>query len=260
MDIVKQLETFRSQMSARERETTDRILSNLKPLANDSAKEAAETYKTSTATLVRLAKRIGLSGYSELSFQTKQFIDKNVHRKENVKQDNKLIDITKGFNEAITNIATKDNSDKLETLIEKIHDSERTFVIGFGYTGLVADYLKYMFLSFGKALNCFDSMAMVKHIYQVLQPGDVVIVFSVSGSVKQYKELYAKCKKVNAYLVIVTMNSGLDVLKQAKLSFVLPTVSVINNNFKVQSVDSQPVFWVFASALTWLYQDNYLVE
>ena len=72
--------------------------------------------------------------------------------------------------------------------------------------------------------------------------------------------MYTKCKKIDAYLVIVTMNSGLDVLKQAKLSFVLPTVSVINNNFKVQSVDSQPVFWVFASALTRLYQDKYLTE
>lgn len=260
MDIVKQLETFRSQMSAREKETTDRILNNLKPLANDSAKEAAETYKTSTATLVRLAKRIGLSGYSELSFQTKQFIDKNAHRKETTIQDNQLVDITKGFNEAITNIATKDNSDKLEQLAEKIHNSERTFVIGFGYTGLVADYLKYMFLSFGKSLNSFDNMIMVKHVYQVLQPGDLVIVFSVSGSVKQYKELFAKCKKINAYLVIVTMNSGLEVLNQAKLSFVLPTVSIINSNFKVQSVDSQPVFWVFASALMRLYQDKYLAK
>lgn len=257
MNIVKQLETFRSQMSSREKETTDRILDNLLPLANDSAKEAAKTYKTSTTTLVRLAKRIGLSGYSELSFQTKQFINRASDEDNCNNPDNELKNITDGFNKAVKEIASGDNNDNLKKLAKKIHESQRTFVIGFGYTGLVADYLKYMFLSLGKSLNCFDDVTMVKYVYRVLQSDDLVIIFSASGSIEQYGELYKRCKDISVNLVIITMNSSLNILKQANLSFVLPPVSVISSQFKVQSVDSQPIFWIFASSLARIYQNMF---
>lgn len=70
-------------------------------------------------------------------------------------------------------------------------------------------------------------------------------------------ENYIKCKNIGVDLVIVTMNSSLNPLEQADIGFVLIPVSVISSQFKVQSVDSQPIFWIFASSLARIYQNMY---
>ncbi|KJY57806.1 MurR/RpiR family transcriptional regulator [Lactobacillus melliventris] len=255
MDIVNQLETFHSKMSTKEREATEKILKNLKPLASSSAKEAAFIYGTSTTTLVRLAKRIGLSGYSEFSFQTKLYLQNNASKEEASDSSNELSKVTNGFCKSISKIPTNSNNEKIIQLAKEIHDAKRTFFIGYGYTGLVTDYLKFMFLTLGKTPIIYDDVSMINHVDQSLKKGDLVIVFSVSGSLKQYKKIYKKCKQENILLTIVTMNPNLNILKDISLNFILPTVSTVNENLQVQSIDPQPIFWIFASALTRIYKN-----
>lgn len=257
MDIVKLLESFYSQMSNKEKQTTNQILNNLEPLAKCSVKDAAKIYKTSAATLVRLAKKIGLSGYSELSFQTKQFIKKKKNVFSIKKNKNNLLKITQSFSEAINDIATDENENNLEKLVNKIYESRSIYIIGFGYTGLVANYLKFMFLSFGKAINCFDDVTMIKHIERIIDTNDLVIIFSASGSKNEYSTIYKKCKEKNISISIVTMNANLKNLKDADYGFVLPTVSLVTNQMKVQAIDSQPVFWIFASCIIQLYKSHF---
>lgn len=256
MDIIKQLESFYSGMTVSEKNITDQILNNLKPLAYDSAKEAATVYQTSPATLVRLAKHIGLSGYSELSFQTKVFLEKD--QKKFIKKDNPndLSYFTNAFNNAISKLNNAELQSNLEKLAKSLQKANRIFAIGIGHSGLAAEYLKYLFMRQKLAINTINDQPQITYLDKIIRSEDLVIVITASGSEKIYQKIYKRCLKKDVVLAIITMNPNTPIFEKADIQCSLPTVSSVNSNYQVLSMDSRSIFFIVISLLQQIYLDQ----
>lgn len=252
MDLTSLLESYYSKMTVKERAVTDKLLENLEPLISLSAKDAANYYQTSPATLVRLAQHVGLSGYSELSIEAKNFFNSRKEKSSTAK-NNAFRSMITSFEEAIKAIDYENNEKNLTYIAKEMTSAKRIFALGVGHTGLAADYLKYLFLRENLIIISANDQPTVGAIDRVIVPGDFVIIFSATGSENIYHKIYKKCQKENIKFALITMNPNTKYFEIADYTCVLPTVSVINNN-SVSSMDSRPLFFVLMSCLESLYK------
>lgn len=250
MNIVELLETFYVQMTKTEKKITKRILSDLAPLSVKSAKDASEYYKTSPATLIRIAKRIGLSGYSEFSFQAKQYINSQQKQTQSIRKDFRLKEDLTAFTNAIDQIKIAKNDQALHDLTKSIRNANRIIAVGTGHTGLAADYLKYLFLEDGITIDIYtESMVNYLNVPNLIKPGDLVIIFSASGSMSSYEFLYKRIIQKDVTGALLTMNSNNPYLDKIDITCVLPNVFSLEDNSKIVTIDSRPMFFILISCL-----------
>jgi DNA-binding MurR/RpiR family transcriptional regulator len=254
MNIIEQIEIHYANMSKSERSAADAVLKESALLAKLPVQQAAKQYHVSVASLVRMAKRIGLSGYSELSFKMKSFLE----QQESAAQDSPqsvspgssyLGSLVLGFTDALQQMNTPTLDSQTSALKNAMHKANRIISVGIGNSGLSADHLKYLFMGKGVLLTSVTSPILIQRLSDIIVRGDLVIIFSVSGSPDTYHKTIQTARKKNADTCLITMNPSASDLANVTYSIVLPLVRQTVSSH----VDPRPLFSVFASCLANYY-------
>lgn len=259
MDIIRQIELYYANMTKSERHAADEIMKNMEPLAKDSAKKAAELYDTSTTTLVRLSKRLGFSGYSELSFQMKIYLKSNIKiQKKEPNQSLRIGELISSFKEAFDSMVTSEIDSQLSQFAEELRQANRVIAVGIGHSGLAAEHLKYLMLSKGIMVDTVTDSVLVNRLPTLIKKNDLVVIFSSSADQDLYGGIFNRASKSDVSLILITMNPNSRALKQADIGILVPTVH--GTDWKTNSIkyiDSRPVFYVLISCLTRVYDDKF---
>lgn len=259
MDIIKQIEMYYANMTKSERHAADVILANMEPLATDSVKNAAQKYKTSPTTLVRLSKRLEFTGYSEFSFQVKNY--SKIH-----KTDSSMINsnaphmspLIQSFINSFSEMINPTIENGVNSLAVAMKNAKRIVAVGIGHSGLAAEHLKYLMLSSGLLVNTVTDEVLVKSTAPMIKNGDLIVIFSASGGKDTYKEIFNKAHEKKAKLALITMNPSAKGLINSSISLVVPTVHSINTSKTgIRYIDSRPVFYVLVSCLVRYYNDAF---
>lgn len=211
-------------------DTDDQIIEyireNEEKVLNQSIQETAEELFTVPNTIVRLSKKLGYKGFSELKFELR----KEIYEKNNsleINFENKDL-----ISENIIKTINVIDSDSIKKAVKKINQAKNIHLLGIG------DSI-YFCEMFTKNLRCVNKSAeffTYRHdmIYNVekCNEKDLYIVISVSGESRDLIEACKIAKDRGAYIISMThlSKNSISKLSDMNLFFWAPKKEINNYN------------------------------
>lgn len=210
MSILITLREYRNLPEA-ENQVRDYLLKNSKEIIDKSIYELAEKTYTSPATIVRLCKKLGLKGFSQLKIQ----IASEIKAFDTIHLD--ILDTTSiAKNDSVKQIIDKITAISLQSIEEtrilldekKLLNSARELMkasvidfYGVGASNTVAFDATYKFMRIGKSVACFQLSD--RQFVQAINSdkNHVGVLFSYSGETREIIEM-AKTLQDNAVTTI----------------------------------------------------------
>ncbi|MEM2933758.1 MAG: 6-phospho-3-hexuloisomerase [Methanocellales archaeon] len=125
--------------------------------------------------------------------------------------------VMKQMIEKLEEAADKINHKQVEKLIEEINRARKIFIMGAGRSGLVGRAFAMRLMHLG-----FNVYVVGETVTPSLEPEDLVIAVSGSGSTKSIAEWAEIAKKMKARLAAITANPDSRIGKIADAAVVLP--------------------------------------
>lgn len=225
------LSLIRSQLPAlndSEMRVANWVLQNPNEIIQLSMAQVAQECGVSDTTVLRFCRNIGFRGYTHLKMMLAQDMarpDQIVHEDVDVNDDPSTI-ARKVF---MTNIQVL--RDTLEVMdmevlaraVDMIQSAKRILIIGVGTSGPIVQDAHNKFFRLG--LNCrayTDSYLQLMEA-ALLEPGDVVIGISQSGSSTDPVMTLEQAKKNGASTIVITGNAQSPITHHADLTFISPS-------------------------------------
>ena len=211
----------------------DVLKDNLQNILSFSASDLSKQYNISQSTITRFCQKIGYDGYNEFKF--------DVFR--SGKQGNSSKD----------DLSTLDAYIKLIEILNQfasdIVNAESIIILGMHKSALPAKLLQYNLFKYGKKAIFLDYGDIVNDFQQLINQGDMVIIYTNRGNVLGSINTTLKdmSKKLSFNLSIITMNDKLSIKKYTNNYIWLP--STINQGFQ-NYLENQVIFFIYTDILT----------
>ena len=236
--MLSQLEEYRKDASAAEKKLIDLLLRNPDQLIGKSIHQLSEMVYASPATIIRLCKKLGCSGYRE--FQQNLVYEmallestRSIFSKKGI-----TFSSTKDIIQNVTqkNVDTLELSKKLvdETVIEAcvnaIEESRMIHFFGIGASLLVAKDFYLKMLRVEKLCSYADDWHLQMLAAKSMGTQDLAIIFSYSGMTEEMIACAEVVKDNGAKVIVITSANDSKLAKQADyVLFVAATESLIRS-------------------------------
>ncbi|KAA0261990.1 SIS domain-containing protein [Hafnia alvei] len=218
-----------------ERIIADYILAHPDKLKQCSSQELAGILNISQSSIVKFAQRLGFKGFTGLKLalieewgqQSKQNAEseQHLHNDINVHDTPSVIaeKLFRAKQQALRMTTDSVNLAQLESVVAEIKAARRVQIMGMGGSSLVAKDLAYKLMKIGyPVMNEMDSHVQMT-VAQSLGEGDVQIVISYSGALKEIFIAAQAAQEKGAKIIAITSLQDSPLRKQA--DFVLDTIA-----------------------------------
>lgn len=218
-----------------ERIIADYILANPDKLKQCSSQELASILNISQSSIVKFAQRLGFKGFTNLKMalieewgqQSKQNAEseQHLHNDINVHDTPSVIaeKLFRAKQQALRMTTDSVNLAQLESVVAEIKAARRVQIMGMGGSSLVAKDLAYKLMKIGyPVMNEMDSHVQMT-VAQSLGEGDVQIVISYSGALKEIFIAAQAAQEKGAKIIAITSLQESPLRKLA--DFVLDTIA-----------------------------------
>lgn len=218
-----------------ERIIADYILANPDKLKQCSSQELASILNISQSSIVKFAQRLGFKGFTNLKMalieewgqQSKQSAEseQHLHNDINVHDTPSVIaeKLFRAKQQALRMTTDSVNLAQLERVVVEIKAARRVQIMGMGGSSLVAKDLAYKLMKIGyPVMNEMDSHVQMT-VAQSLGEGDVQIVISYSGALKEIFIAAQAAQEKGAKIIAITSLQDSPLRKLA--DFVLDTIA-----------------------------------
>lgn len=165
-----------------EQEILHYLLNNKEEASRSSVQHIAQRSYTSTSSVMRLAKKLGLSGISELKYVMRNSLQesKKPHDYDSFNLQKQDIEATLAHLDSMT----------LEPIAQRIIDSATTYCLGTGTSQrLAASELAKSLMNNGQQASVLTDLKEAQICINMMKPEDTLIVISLSGSHPDYASL-----------------------------------------------------------------------
>ncbi|MFP4082877.1 MAG: MurR/RpiR family transcriptional regulator [Candidatus Aminicenantes bacterium] len=174
------------QLSPKEKKIADYILNNHHTVFSQSAVNLAQSAGTSSATLVRFARKLGYSGFYQLKASRINELKEEMVPEERFKllahDENKISTVLKIAGQEVENINQTINGierEKIEVFIDHLRKSRSVSTVGIGVSSILARLAAYLFNQAGlRAYFC--GMDEHSFIERLINLGRRDVVFGLS--------------------------------------------------------------------------------
>lgn len=218
-----------------ERIIADYILAHPDKLKQCSSQELASILNISQSSIVKFAQRLGFKGFTNLKMalieewgqQSKQNAEseQHLHNDMNVHDTPSVIaeKLFRAKQQALRMTTDSVNLAQLESVVAEIKAARRVQIMGMGGSSLVAKDLAYKLMKIGyPVMNEMDSHVQMT-VAQSLGEGDVQIVISYSGALKEIFIAAQAAQEKGAKIIAITSLQDSPLRKLA--DFVLDTIA-----------------------------------
>lgn len=218
-----------------ERIIADYILAHPDKLKQCSSQELAGILNISQSSIVKFAQRLGFKGFTGLKLalieewgqQSKQNAEseQHLHNDINVHDTPSVIaeKLFRAKQQALRMTTDSVNLAQLESVVAEIKAARRVQIMGMGGSSLVAKDLAYKLMKIGyPVMNEMDSHVQMT-VAQSLGEGDVQIVISYSGALKEIFIAAQAAQEKGAKIIAITSLQDSPLRKLA--DFVLDTIA-----------------------------------
>ncbi len=200
-----------------EKKIADWLLEHPADLISLSISEVASVCGCGDATVIRFAKRLGLSGYQELKINIARELGSSITGNLSFAQEDTVMDI---YNKHIADIKiTLDDTRQflnpaiLKSAVEALIGARSIAIIGLGNSAPVAQDAAHKFLRAGLPASAYSDNHMQMIVASHLGPGDVVLAVSHSGSSLDIIAALEQAKAKGAATICITNHGISPILK-----------------------------------------------
>jgi len=202
------------------------ILKNSQVIVHLTITELAEQCNVSEATIVRLSKKLGYSGYQDFKIAlARDLVEpiKGIH--EDVSPDDDMSTVArKVFNSAKQSLADTLrilHMGELEKAVEVMTKAKKIDFYGVGASGLVALDAHHKFFKTGLLTAAYIDPHIQAISASQLNPGDVAVGISHTGSSKDTIESLKIAKEVGASSICITSYMRSPITKTADINLIV---------------------------------------
>lgn len=224
-----------------EEKAADYILAHSRQVINLPITELAERIGVSEATIVRMCKKIGYHGFQELKINLAMETVKPIQAvHEEISEDDDMQAVMKKMVAANTNAlnSTLDvlSSEELERAVHHLAAARSIQFYGVGGSGPVAQDAAHKFLKTGKPVVAYTDTHMQSMAAALVEPEDVIVAISHSGSSRDIIDALAIAKSRNATTIGITYyaRSPIDKVLTIKLG-----TSAYETLYRMESTSSR---------------------
>ena len=246
MSVISKMKEMQSELTAKEKKISKYILQHLDKIVYMNTYQIADKCKVSQASVVRFAKKLGYSGFPEFKISFGRDMGRrDVEEKinfiyEDIQETDELDDLIKKIVYANSNII-QDTYSILDTntvkeAVEIIKNARKIFILGAGYSGIVAKDFHYKLGELGMNSICEADYHIQLASISTLNEKDVVFVISQGGKTVDIYNLVKEAKKRKVKIISVTQMSSNPIrdLADIKISTIME-----KNNFRSTALSSR---------------------
>ena len=202
-------------LSQSERYLLEYIYKNMEKIPNMSIVKLSEEANVSTATIVRLMKKIGHEGFTSFKYNMKDKL-KTLNNIEAIDEiDMKIKHAIKKNEEEVLKTLQMLNKGNIEDAIQKMYNAEKIYIFARGFSEMIASEMTIKLQLSGKNCEMHDDPNIIRVISQKLKGKEMAIFVSLNG---ETEELVEACKNFKIKNVsTITLTAALD-SRLAKLS------------------------------------------
>lgn len=195
-------------LSETERYLLNYIHQHLEDISTLSIVTLSERANVSTATIVRLMKKIGYNGYTSFKYRLKQekkMTDASDQLK-NIDEDIKLA-IRKNEEEVLKTIQLQ-SIGKIEDAVQKIHNADKIYIFGRGFSEMIAKEMTIKLQLIGKTCEVHDDPNIIRLKSRDIEKSELAIFVSLNG---ETAELVEACQNLSMKQVTtITVTTRID--------------------------------------------------
>lgn len=209
-----------------------------------SIQELAKHNYTSTATILRLCKKLGLDGYSELKYLLKNTSIKNA-QPDLTRHSEK--EIVRQRLETIENTSRLFDYDQLERLSQWLIGSKKVHLYAGGLSAPVLEYMQRFLLSSGRSCFFYHTAPLGYRAAGKMSENDLMIIASASGATPSVIRIAQIAKNSKATVVSITNLDSNPLSQLADLRFF---TFIENRDFFGTDIKSRsPLFFIVNAIL-----------
>lgn len=193
-----------------------RFIDNNKKLFLDcSIKELSGVTFVSTATIMRLCKKLGFSGYLEFKYHIKE----EVFHEENNKKPASFDDLVSENIRAIVETAKMIDEQKVKEVVNHMKGNKRIHFFGKGLTSTVLHYASKQLLTANRSNFNYQDTHIAYLASESMTENDLLFVASMSGKTHQVVRMSQIAKSRNATVVTISSNNNNELSKIGDYNF-----------------------------------------
>lgn len=221
---LERIQQARSRLNPSERAVAEYVLRHTESVVHLSITQLAEQVGVSEATVVRFARRLGLRGYHDLKIHLAlEVVPRPQHLHEAISEKDDLeTAVRKSFAASIQTLektlATLNFAD-LRRAIDILASARRVIVVGVGGSAPVAADAVHKLLKVGIHAIVHVDPHMAAMAASILEPGDVMLGISHSGSTQDVVDALALARKRGASTIVISsdIRAPIDRVADVKL-------------------------------------------
>ena len=213
--VLDMMGSLHESLTPSARRISDFVLASPAEVTKLSIAELSRTANVGEATIIRFCRTLGFKGFQdfkmelaiELSFlnqNQKSILDTDVTLEDDAEQIGKKLQNT--INSVLAETLNLLNFETLEIVAEQIRSSRGVYFFGVGSSGITAEDAKNKFMRIGYNVDALTSNHFMYMKAALLQPGDLVIGISYSGSSAETAKALQLARASGAKTVALTHN------------------------------------------------------
>ena len=237
----------------------ENILGNPMAIIRYSLTQVAKESKSSNTAIIRLCQKLGYQGYNDFKYDVYKFSEfkfsmsraalSDTHYTATVdSQDAKssMSAIVAQYVSHLNQMAAETDMEVIKSIASILRRTVRVAIMGINRTAFSASQLSYRLSKLGVANYLITDHVIMTDYMEIFGPEDVCLIFSISTTSINYKEIVQRLKKNGASVVLFTMNASSPLKKMCDHFICLPQISY---NKKMGFLDDQAIFFVFIETL-----------
>ena len=231
--MIKSLNTdILNTLSNSEIEVLKYIEKNKKEVLNMSVQELSKSIFISTATIIRLCKKIGLSGFSELKYKIREELNSEEVQLKEVSSIGKIGDNLMYETQQSYNLISEDDVDKV---VELLLLDRNIHFFGKGLTSTALQYISKYLLTCNRLNICYEDTHIAYLAAEAMSEKDVLFVASLSGKTHQIIKMIQIAKSKGATIIAITNINNNSISEIADINFRVYTNETNNLPYDMKS-------------------------
>lgn len=253
MDLEDRISLYYTSLTKSEKKVYQAVLKNPLDITKNSIQKAADELNVSVSSIQRFVGKVGYSGYTEFKLALEEQL-KHKKESEHGKIKNPIIH---AYIRSFKLLENLDLQSFLKPLVLDLKKYSNVKSVGNGNTALSAKQLAYSLYSEDKFIDTVDTSIKIEYLANAVNKDNLIIVFSVTGPMDTYEDLFIQAKKHGSKTYLITMNQESNLIKYANHTIVLPSTHVENSDSSLHRVDSRAVLYVFAEMISYYYANGF---
>ncbi|MEW9124748.1 MAG: MurR/RpiR family transcriptional regulator [Thermotaleaceae bacterium] len=212
-----------NKLTKSEKKAADYMTESQEKIIYLSISALAEAANTSEATIVRICKKLGYSGFQDLKISVARELvthEELIHE-ELKADDNTSVIIEKTFNGIIQTLTMTKNAQRtidMEKAIRTVSEANKIIIIGSGNSAAIANDAQHKFLRIGLDVHAYTDTHMQMIAVSSLNERDVILAISHSGSSRDIVEAVEMAKHKGVTTISITSSGISPVTKKTDIN------------------------------------------